>query len=295
MIPIEIDGVTKTRVEHWCGELPGYAHHLRTWGEAGVVKLKTKTSVKLDNNGITCMMVGYALNHKPDVYRMWDEDTNRVHTTRDVIWLKRMFFAHTTYNPETATHVDESMEAGEDNGKEASNTLTDAKDADEKDEKIHVLIDREEPEEDGELQTSEGNNDADGEQLDDEPEEEPETKTRSGRVSRAPAYLKDFAVMALTKAEIEYYADLRSMATSEICGEDLAVDYEMAAVGAGLGDGFENTRELKVMKYKEAMKDGPVNWLPAVKEEHDRMVKHKVWKPVKKSEVPVRSKVLTST
>jgi len=93
LIPIEIDGVTKTRVEHWCGELPGYVHHLRTWGEAEVVKLKTKTSIKLDNMGITCMMVGYALNHKPDVYRMWDEDTNRVHTTRYVIWLKRMFFA----------------------------------------------------------------------------------------------------------------------------------------------------------------------------------------------------------
>ena len=40
----------------------------------------------------------------------------------------------------------------------------------------------------------------------------------------------------------------------------------MAAVGAGLGGGFENTRELKVMKYKEAMKDDPVNWLLAVKE-----------------------------
>ena len=79
------------------------------------------------------MMVGYALNHKPDVYRMWDENTNRVHARRDVIWLKRMFFAHTAYNPERVTHVDESMEAGEDNGEEASNTLTDAKDEDEED------------------------------------------------------------------------------------------------------------------------------------------------------------------
>ena len=101
--------------------------------------------------------------------------------------------------------------------------------------------------------------------------------------------------MAMTKAEFGYYADLRSMATNEMCNEDVLVDYEMAAVGAGLGGGFENTRELKVMKYKETMKDDPGNWLPAVVEEHDRMVKHKVWKPVKKSEVPVRSKVLTST
>ena len=50
----------------------------------------------------------------------------------------------------------------------------------------------------------------------------------------------------------------------------------MAAVSAGLGDGFSNTRELKVMKYKEAMKDDPVNWEVSVKEEHDRMVKHEV-------------------
>ena len=47
LIPIELDGVIKTRVEHWCGELPEYAHHLRTWGEAGVVKLKSRIAVKL--------------------------------------------------------------------------------------------------------------------------------------------------------------------------------------------------------------------------------------------------------
>ena len=29
--------------------------------------------------------------------------------------------------------------------------------------------------------------------------------------------------------------------------------YKVAAVGAGLGEGFGHTRELKVMKYSEAM------------------------------------------
>ena len=85
------------------------------------------------------------------------------------------------------------------------------------------------------------------------------------------------------------------MVTTEICDEDLTVDYEMAAVGAGLCGGFGNTRELKVMKYKEAMQEDSVNWEVAVKEEHDRMVKHKVWRPVKMSDVPVRAKILTST
>ena len=82
--------------------------------------------------------------------------------------------------------------------------------------------------------------------------------------------------MALTKAEFGYYADLRLMVTHEICNEDLLVDYEMAAVGAGLGGGFDNTRKLEVIKYKEVTKYDPVNWEKAVKEEHNRMVKHRV-------------------
>ena len=101
--------------------------------------------------------------------------------------------------------------------------------------------------------------------------------------------------MALPKAEFGYYADLRSTETTEICDEDLTVDYEMAAVGAGLGGRFGNTRELKVMQYKEATKENPVNWEMALKEEHDRMVKHKVWRLVKMSDVPVKAKILTLT
>jgi hypothetical protein len=38
------------------------------------------------------MMVNYASNHAGDVYEMWDPMTNQVHTTRDVIWLRCMFY-----------------------------------------------------------------------------------------------------------------------------------------------------------------------------------------------------------
>ncbi|MEM9078895.1 MAG: zinc finger CCHC domain-containing protein, partial [Bacteroidota bacterium] len=40
LILTEVDGATKPRVEH-C--IPAFAHHLRKWGEAGTVKIKTKT------------------------------------------------------------------------------------------------------------------------------------------------------------------------------------------------------------------------------------------------------------
>jgi hypothetical protein len=38
------------------------------------------------------MIIGYALNHMGDSYHMWNKQTNGVHITRDVIWLKWMYF-----------------------------------------------------------------------------------------------------------------------------------------------------------------------------------------------------------
>jgi hypothetical protein len=71
---------------------------------------------------------------------------------------------------------------------------------------------------------------------------------------------------------------------------------EYGQVGAGLGGGFENTQELHVMKYKEAMKtpDKP-DWIKGVNEEHERFKKHKCFKAVPRAEVPKGSKILTST
>ena len=89
---IGINGVVKTRVEHWSGELPRWTRALRTWGEAGVVKTATKTTAKGKPRGIACMFVGYALGHAAGVYRMWNPKTNRVLETRDVTWLKKMYY-----------------------------------------------------------------------------------------------------------------------------------------------------------------------------------------------------------
>jgi hypothetical protein len=39
------------------------------------------------------MFVGYATDHDGDIYRMWDPRSKRVQETRDVIWLRRMFYS----------------------------------------------------------------------------------------------------------------------------------------------------------------------------------------------------------
>jgi len=59
LVPVTINGETKTRYENWNnGKKPSFAKHLRTWGEAGTVKVKKSTSGKLDKRGIQCMFVG---------------------------------------------------------------------------------------------------------------------------------------------------------------------------------------------------------------------------------------------
>eukprot|EP00957_Ditylum_brightwellii_P142096 10826484-Ditylum_brightwellii.AAC.1 len=37
-------------------------------------------------------MAGYAVNHSNGVYWMWNRQTNRILVSRDVTWLKRMYF-----------------------------------------------------------------------------------------------------------------------------------------------------------------------------------------------------------
>ena len=55
------------------------------------------------------------------------------------------------------------------------------------------------------------------------------------------------AAMALSKAEMSYQVSLRETAMLEYAFEDYCTDYEIAAVGAGLCGGFENTRQLRPM------------------------------------------------
>jgi hypothetical protein len=71
---------------------------------------------------------------------------------------------------------------------------------------------------------------------------------------------------------------------------------EYAAVGAGIGGGFENTDELRVMKYDAAL-HGPdkIKWEKAVIEEHNRMLKFNVWKAVRRMDMSAATKVITST
>ena len=67
-------------------------------------------------------------------------------------------------------------------------------------------------------------------------------------------------------------------------------------MGAGIGGGFAHTTELIPMKYKEAM-SGPdaEAWAEECDKEHDRMLKNKVFKAIKRTELDTHAKVIDST
>jgi hypothetical protein len=254
------------------------------------------------------MFVGYATDHAGDVYYMWNPKTNGIHVTRDIVWLKRMFYPApvrceltSIINPMTDIEVEEGVEV-EEGANEADNDSEDSDD------------------DTATVQTA----------------NPPRQSTRTNRgvpparyrdetwsVARTPSS-PNCATTATRSFTIPNRYDALSDNDKEEDVEEKESDEEIAAlqlaifqaklcqkqmnkkkkvdkpefglVGTGIGGGFENTAELKVMKFDKAM-SGPnkEKWEKATAEEHERMLKHKVRKVVKHRNVPKGALLLSST
>jgi hypothetical protein len=256
---VSYSNVEKTRYEHFHGKLPSIVSYLRTWGEAGTVKTRGDTDAKLkDSSGVVCVMIGYATHHSGDTYRMFDPVTTRAYETRDVQWLGRQYW----------NKPDDAIDDG----------YFTIEVPPQLDDEIHV---------DGDLavvpMASEEESTKDTALV--------PTQTRSGRKVNQPAFLQDYETGFFTAPEINYYRNLWSIGELSMCG----LSREIMAVGT-TGDEFNNTQELKPMKYEEALqRNDREAWINAVQVEHERFVKHGVWEPVPRQSVPFDAKILSST
>ena len=127
---------------------------------------------------------------------------------------------------------------------------------------------------------------------------------RSGRViQQAPDWIRaietGMASAAISAATSNYFASLAEIEEDEVLGfamvENNYVEY--TNVGAGVGGGFENTAELKPMKYDQAI-NGPEAeaWKAEIQNEPDRMVKkNKVFQEVHRKGLPPGAKPIDST
>ena len=289
LLVVEMNGVFKTRFEHAFGSNPKFAKHLRTWGEAGTVKTKITATSKVSDRGVQCMFIGYALDHDGDCYRMWNPVTDGVHVSRDIIWLRRMF-----YNPIEAGIIGEPLLI---EGADNEGVVVEAWEGD----NLHPNTDLDPSSNDAEVDDDAETNTIDNRTVFLDDLDGFQRTTRSGRMIRNPARLieeigavaaegaiaADNYEIKLSNAEVNYYYTMAEL------GQHPG---EMACVGMGVGGGFDTTHELHVMKYDEAMatedKDG---WEDSVNSEHDRMVKRKVWRAIPPTEAPEDAKIIDST
>ena len=84
-------------------KIPTWTSCVRTLGEPGTVIIGKNR--ELCDPGIT-MCVGPTDGHTGDVYRMWNEKTNKYSETRDAIWLSCMIFKEKIedYKEESNSH-----------------------------------------------------------------------------------------------------------------------------------------------------------------------------------------------
>ena len=302
---ITLNEVKAPRFMHYYGHMPKWVKHLRTWGEAGTVTIKSKMQPKLKDRGVQCMFVGYSMDHDGDVYRMFNPATSRIVTTRDVIWMRRMYYAKPKVTADTTISTFGPFFDKSTNDGETPNDIIEEAKVDENDDTNDEKSDTNQSKKDEDRLAAveeESVHDSDDDSSDSEDEKQ---YGRGHRKSNPPRrwIVESEGINALfdptpdavtnvvaTEVEATYLAKLKEIESFENATSELAL------VGAGVGGGFENTQELHVMKYDEAMAGPDADkWKQAVEEEYQRMLDHNVWKPVPIEDVPKDAKILSST
>jgi hypothetical protein len=199
---------------------------------------------------------------------MWNPNTKKISETPNVVILKRMFFG----TPMKPVHNKQSTDDGDLNSvqqDERGGTIT----AD------FVTVD---------------DNAATIECVDSSAPDTPVVNNNLGQSKYGHAYSHTTHYDPMTGRTIG--AEATALANYYQCLKDMDGEMEFTNVGAGIGGGFENTMELKPMKYEEAI-NGPDRKAreKEIENEHERMVKNDAWEPVKKSLLPKGTKLIDST
>ncbi len=109
---------------------------------------------------------------------------------------------------------------------------------------------------------------------------------------KQPTRLIETMDVSLLAAEIQYLEAMVELDNNEVIAEGR----ELALVGAGIGGGFANTNELKVMNYREAMQSPDKDaWEEEIMNEYERFKKFNVVTVVPRSELPKNVKAMSTT
>ena len=136
--------------------------------------------------------------------------------------------------------------------------------------------------------------DDDGSSSEDDDDPEEVVPVHAGRLTRSLMPMQMRA--GRTRSQTAAMNATEGAENAEQDPEDTEVDPEQGLVGAGLGGGFQNTAELHVMTFDQAMATPEADaWLESVEEEHERMERAEVFRCISRGDLPSNAKVLTST
>jgi len=231
---VERNKIIKSRYEHHSDALPAWAKagNLKAFGEAGVVKSILPTDAKLNNRGTKHKFIGYSNKHSGDTVRIFCVEQKSVIVTRDVVWLNKMYFSELTEKSASDDRVpviEDSVSVTDDVNKDND-----------------VEADREQ-----------GNSSDQANRLS---SVTPAVVTRSGRRVVMPARYRDNDDNDVAATVVNnYYTQLmlHDLTLTEVC-----------LVGACIGGGYFNTKELHTMTYREGMEsDERDEWKEAIDKE----------------------------
>jgi hypothetical protein len=220
------------------------------------------------------MFVGYA-DHESDSVRMWDMRTSQVVVSRDVIWLKRMFFkddATGVIDLDTLEDLETELGAESAIGLGTKN----------EDDVTATGPSNNQPDKSGGTVTW-GRPLVTGHST---------MRTRAGRAIKPPERLTYAPAV-----ELRYLGEMAELDHGEIANMYMALQsMEVALIGAGIGGGISHTSQLKVMNYKKAVRSPDTNeWRKEIKNEKTRFNKYNALTAVPRDLLPKGTKVLTAT
>jgi hypothetical protein len=198
------------------------------------VKIKTKTTPKLGDRGVQCMFVGYAKDHEGDCVQMWDPKTKRVHVTRDIIWLRYMFYTTKVPEPEIAIEPTEAID--QDNDDDDDEDLKD----------MPPLIPQNQSSGESE---DEDDDSSDEEESDDEDEMIGQATTRSGCNVNLPERYQELGLASMTLKELDIIDFSAEHVQAEIAAAAIeARDFEPTLSGPEITD-YKNMTDIEAENF----------------------------------------------
>src|SRR5210317_14677 len=89
--------------------------YLKRFGEIGVIANRKSIKTKTEDRGSKCYFVGYADDHTPDTYRMFNPNTNKIILSRDIRWIDTFKMQRDETNEEKIKYLEFEDDIEKDN------------------------------------------------------------------------------------------------------------------------------------------------------------------------------------